>query len=126
PNYPVSAETLGVSFAKSMGIDGTDAAALAKLRALGADQVLRGAGPQPGAAPVPPVETTPVLDGRLVTETAETSYKARRMARVPLLLGSNSADTAGNRIRASTKDELFARYGQWRDEAKAAYDPDGS
>jgi para-nitrobenzyl esterase len=125
PNYPVSAETLGVTFARSMGIEGTDAAALVKLRALSADQVLRGVPPQPGVA-VPPVETTPILDGRLVTETAETSYKARRQARVPLLLGSNSADTAGNRIRASTKDELFARYGQWRAEAKAAYDPEGS
>ena len=42
------------------------------------------------------------------------------------MLGSNSADTAGNRIRARTKDEFFARYGQWSAEAKAAYDPDGT
>ncbi len=126
PNYPVSGETLGVTFARSMGIDGTDAAALAELRALSAEQVLRGAPPQPGAASAPPVETTPILDGKLVTETAEASYKAGRQAHVPLLLGSNSADTAGNRIRARTKEELFARYGQWTDEAKTAYDPDGS
>jgi hypothetical protein len=32
PNYPVSAETLGINFARSMGIDGTDAA-LGRLRA---------------------------------------------------------------------------------------------
>ena len=50
PNYPVSAETIGVTFAKSMGIDGTDPAALASLRALSAEQVLRGAPAQPGAA----------------------------------------------------------------------------
>ena len=37
------------------------------------------------------------LDGRLITETAESAYKAKRQARVPLLAGSNSADTAGNR-----------------------------
>jgi carboxylesterase type B len=43
PNYPVSAETIGTTFAKSMGIDGTDAAALEKLRGLSAEQVLRGA-----------------------------------------------------------------------------------
>ena len=99
PNYPVSAETIGINFAKSMGIEGTDQAALASLRALSADQVLRGAPPQPGAAP--PQETTPILDGKLITETAETAYKARHQPRVPLLLGSNSADTAGNRIRSS-------------------------
>jgi para-nitrobenzyl esterase len=125
PNYPVSAETIGINFARSMGIEGTDQAALASLRALSADQVLRGAPAQPGVN-VPSVETTPILDGKLITETAESAYKAHRQPRVPLMLGSNSADTAGNRIRARTKDELFARYGQWSAEAKAAYDPDGT
>jgi len=125
PNYPVSAETIGINFAKSMGIEGTDQAALAKLRGLSADEVLRGAPPQPGVT-VPSYETTPILDGRLITETAETAYKARHQPRVPLMLGSNSADTAGNRIKARTKDEFFARYGQWSAEAKAAYDPDGT
>jgi para-nitrobenzyl esterase len=125
PNYPVSAETIGITFAKSMGIESADQEALAKLRALGAEQVLRGTAVAPGAN-VPSYETTPILDGKLITETAETAYKARHQPRVPLLLGSNSADTAGNRVRARTKDELFARYGQWSAEAKAAYDPDGS
>lgn len=125
PNYPVSAETIGINFARSMGIEGTDQAALDRLRALGAEQVLRGA-PAPAGASAPPIETTPILDGKLVTETAETAYKARRQPRVPLLLGSNSADTAGNRVKATTKEELFARYGQWSAQAKAAYDPDGS
>jgi para-nitrobenzyl esterase len=125
PNYPVSAETIGITFAKSMGIEGTDQPALAKLRGLSADEVLRGAPAQPGTAG-PPNETTPILDGKLITETAETAYKAHRQPRVPLMLGSNSADTAGNRVRARTKDEFFARYGQWSAEAKAAYDPDGT
>ena len=125
PNYPVSAETLGINFAKSFGIEGTGQAALAKLRALSADEVLRGAPAQPGTGG-PPIETTPILDGKLITETAETAYKAKHQPRVPLMLGSNSADTAGNRVRARTKDELFARYGQWSADAKAAYDPDGT
>jgi para-nitrobenzyl esterase len=126
PNYPVSAETIGITFAKSMGIEGTDQAALASLRALSAEQVLRGAPAQPGAASAPPPETTPILDGKLITETAESAYKARRMPRVPLMAGSNAADTAGNRVRARTKEEFFARYGQWSAQAKAAYDPDGT
>ncbi len=125
PNYPVSAETIGITFARSMGIEGTDQAALASLRALSAEQVLRGAA-APAGVGGPPIETTPVLDGKLVTETAETAYKARRQPRVPLLLGSNSADTAGNRIRATTKEQLFARFGQWSARAKAAYDPGGT
>ena len=125
PNYPVSAETIGKTFARSMGIEGTDAAALAKLRALSADELLRGA-QTPSGAGGPPIETTPVLDGKLVTETAETAYKARRQPRVPFLAGSNTADTAGNRVRATTKEELWARFGQWSAQAKAAYDPDGT
>ncbi len=125
PNYPVSAETIGINFARSMGIEGTDDAALARLRALSAEQVLRGA-PAPAGANAPPIETTPILDGKLVTETAETAYKAHRQPRVPLLLGSNSADTAGNRVKATTKEQLFARFGQRSAQAKAAYDPDGS
>jgi para-nitrobenzyl esterase len=125
PNYPVSAETIGINFARSMGIEATDQAALAKLRALSADAVLRGAPAQPGVG-VQNYETTPILDGKLVTETAETAYKAKRLPRIPLMLGSNSADTAGNRIRATTKEQLFARFGQWSAQAKAAYDPDGT
>jgi para-nitrobenzyl esterase len=125
PNYPVSAETIGINFARSMGIEGTDQAALSKLRGLSADAVLRGAPAQPGAN-VQYYETTPILDGKLVTETAETAYKAKHQPRIPLMLGSNSADTAGNRVRATTKEQLFARFGQWSTQAKAAYDPDGS
>lgn len=125
PNYPVSAETIGTNFAKSFGIEGTDQASLDKLRKLSSDEVLRGAAPQPGVT-VPSYETTPILDGKLITETAETAYKAGRQPRLPLMLGSNSADTAGNRIRSRTKEEFFARYGKWSADAKAAYDPDGT
>jgi para-nitrobenzyl esterase len=125
PNYPVSAETIGINFAHSMGIEGTDQAALAKLRALSAEDVVRGAPSQPGGSNQF-YETTPILDGKLITETAETAYKAHRQPNIPILLGSNSADTAGNRIKATTKEQLFARFGQWSAQAKAAYDPDGS
>lgn len=125
PNYPVSAETIGIEFARSMGIEGTDRAALERLRGLSAEQILRGAAAQAGSR-ASFYETTPILDGKLVTETAETAYQAHREPHIPLMLGSNTADTAGNRIRATTKEQFFARFGQWSDQAKAAYDPDGS
>ncbi|HEV2397145.1 MAG TPA: carboxylesterase family protein [Candidatus Sulfotelmatobacter sp.] len=122
PNYPDSAETIGINFAHSMGIEGTDKAALAKLRALSAEQVVRGA----SEGSTPSYETTPILDGKLITETAEAAYKAHREPRVPIMLGSNSADSAGNRISATTKEQLFARFGKWSEQAKAAYDSPGS
>jgi hypothetical protein len=55
------------------------------------------------AVSVGAVDTTPILDSKLIT-TAETAYKAKHQPRIPLMLGSNSADTAGNRIRATTKE----------------------
>ncbi|HEX3117673.1 MAG TPA: carboxylesterase family protein [Candidatus Acidoferrum sp.] len=125
PNYPVSAETIGAEFAKSMGIEGTDQAAVARLRSLTAEEVRHG---PPGAAGagIPSYETTPILDGKLITETAESAYKAGRAPHVSIMLGSNSADTAGNRVVATTKEQLWARFGKWSGQAKAAYDPDGS
>jgi para-nitrobenzyl esterase len=117
PNYPVSAETIGIEFARAMKIEGTDQAALAKLRALSSEELL---------SVRQSYETTPILDGKLITETAETAYKAGHQPRVPIMLGSNSADSAGNRIRSTTKEQFFARFGQWNAQAKAAYDPDGT
>ena len=73
----------------------------AGLYTLGADEVLRGAAVQPGTN-APSYETTPILDGKLITETAESAYKARHQPGVPLLLGGNSADTAGNRLRLAS------------------------
>jgi para-nitrobenzyl esterase len=108
-----------------MGIEGTEKAALAKLRARSSEEVLRGARTQPGVTG-PSYETTPMLDGKLVTETAETAYKAKRQRRVPIIVGSNSADTAGNRVRTTTKEQFFARFGKWSAQAKASYDPDGT
>ena len=72
-----------------------------QLRTLSAEQVVGGAPAQSGGS-VQSFETTPILDGKLITETAETAYKAHHEPRVPLMLGSNSADSAGNRIRATT------------------------
>src|SRR5690606_25862705 len=38
--YPVSAETIGINFARKHGIEGTDAAALAKLRAMKVEEIV--------------------------------------------------------------------------------------
>ena len=126
PNYPVSAETIGINFANSMGIEGTDQAALAKLRALSADEVLRGAPAQPGAnAPSYRDDADPRrqadhgngrdrLQGRPpAARSADARQQQRRYRRQP------------DQARAP-RSELFARYGQWSAEAKAAYDPDGT
>jgi para-nitrobenzyl esterase len=120
----LSAETIGVNFARRYGIEGVDAAALAKLRALSAAEIVDGG--QESAGPGGPVTYSgPILDGRLTVETAQSAYEAGRQMRVPLIIGSNSADFVGF-INADTKEGLFSQYGERKADAIAAYDPDGT
>lgn len=124
--YPVSAETIGKNFAHKHGIDGTDAAALAKLRALKVEEIVDD-GQESDGQGGPSIYSGPILDGKFVTETAESAYKAGRQARVPIMMGNNSAEIGGPFVNASkSKEELFSMFGELKDEAKAAYDPDGN
>jgi para-nitrobenzyl esterase len=122
-HYPVSAETIGVNFAKRHGIEGVDATALEKLRALDVAKIVDGG--QESAGPGgPPTYSGPILDGRLVLETAESAYEAGRQAKVPLIIGSNSAEVPAGFVNARSKEELLTFFGSLKDQAKAAYDPD--
>jgi para-nitrobenzyl esterase len=124
--YPVSAETIGINFARKHGIEGTDAAALAKLRALKVEEIVDG-GQESDGQGGPRIYSGPILDGKLVVESSSGVYKSGSQARVPLMIGNNSAEIGGPFVNASaSKEELFSLFGQLKDEAKAAYDPDGS
>ena len=113
-----------MNFARRHGIQGVDAAALARLRALSAAEIVDGG--QERAGPDGPVTYSgPILDGRLTAETAQSAYEAGRQMRVPLIIGSNSADFVGF-ISAETKEALFSQFGERKAEAIAAYDPDGT
>lgn len=124
PLYLVSAETIGLNFARKFGIADTDNDALKKLRSLSAEQVLDGGQENDNSG----LRTYagPILDGRLVVETAETAYKNGRQAKVPLIIGNCSAEIGGAFVNASTtKDSLFLAFGEFGNEAIAAYDPTG-
>jgi para-nitrobenzyl esterase len=125
PFYPVSAETIGINFAHKHGIDGTDAAALAKLRALSVAEIVDGGQESDGPNGLP-IYPGPILDGKLVVETAESAYKAGRQAGVPLIIGSNSAEVPAGFVNANSKAELLSLFGNLRDKAIAVYDPDGT
>jgi len=125
PYYPVSAETIGVNFAHQHGIEGTDAAALAKLRALPVGDIVDGG--QQSAGPGGPVTFAgPILDGKLVVETAQRAYEAGRQAGVPLLIGSNSAEVPAGFVNATSKEQLLALFGNMKPDAAKVYDPDGN
>ncbi|ESQ91483.1 carboxylesterase [Asticcacaulis sp. AC460] len=122
PNLP-SSETLGVNFARRKGVQGSDAAALASLRALSAEEVNDGLGMMTmGQAG----ETYggPMVDGRIVAEAPQAVYEAGRQAKVPFMIGGDTADIGFG--FAPTKEAAFGAFGALADQAKAAYDPDGT
>jgi len=125
PFYPVSAETIGINFARKHGIQVSDADSVVKLRALSAAEIVDG-GQESDGPNGPPIYSGPILDGKLVVETAESAYKAGRQARVPLIIGSNSAEVPSGFVNANSKEELLSLFGNLRTNATAVYDPDGN
>jgi para-nitrobenzyl esterase len=120
PNGPASAESVGVDFARTVGIDGSDKDALEKLRQLPAEKVLGNLNmatmSQPGYA-------GPMIDGRVVVADPQSVYLSGAGWHVPLMIGTNSLDIGFG--FAKTKEELFAPFGPNREKAMAAYDPNG-
>ncbi len=86
PNL-AKAEAIGQAFAAKAGIDGTDAAALAALRALPASTILGGLDL---LSPEPKIYSGPMLDGQLVKEKPSDGFAAGHEAQVPFLVGANS------------------------------------
>ncbi|NND31573.1 MAG: carboxylesterase family protein, partial [Saprospiraceae bacterium] len=126
PFYKVSAETIGINFARKQGIEGNDATALSKLRALTVEEIVDG-GQETDGQGGPRTYSGPILDGQLVVETAESAYNAGRQHNVPLIIGNTSAEIGGGFVNSSSsKDELFALFGDLENDAKTAYDPDGT
>ena len=123
--YTVSAETIGINFARKHKIESTDAAALAKLRSLSVEEIVDGG--QESDSSVGRIYSGPILDGKLVIETAESAYMAGRQASVPLIIGNCSAEIGGAFVStASSKEALFSLFDEHEAEAKAAYDPEGN
>lgn len=119
--YPISAETIGVNFAKKHGIEGTDETALAKLRSLSVAQIVDG-GQETDGQGGPPIYAGPILDGKLVVETAQSAYNAGRQNKVSVMIGNNSAEVPAGFINARSKEELLNLFGSMKEDAKRVYD----
>ena len=122
--YPVSAETIGINFAKRYNIQGTDAEALTRLRNLTVAQIVDG-GQESNGQGGPVTYPGPVLDGQLVLETAQAAYMAGRQAGVSIIIGSNSAEVPAGFVNARTKEDLFSLFGKMKNEAATVLDPGG-
>lgn len=119
PGGPPSGEQVGTAFAKSVGIEGEDAAALAALRQLPADKVVAGLNMM---TMFTPTYAGPMSDGQIVTGEPGAIYAAGGGADVPLIVGANSMDIGFS--MAKSMDEVFAPFGpERRVAAEAAFDP---
>jgi para-nitrobenzyl esterase len=118
PGAP-SGESVGIEFAKSVGITGDGAAALAALRKLPADAVVAGLNMATMRTPTYP---GPMIDGKLVVETPEEAFLAGHQMKIPVIIGANSADIGFS--FAKTMDEVLAPFGANAEKARAAYDPE--
>jgi para-nitrobenzyl esterase len=120
PHGLPSAEELGVNFAKANGITGTDAAALAQLRALPAEKVVDGL----NMASMGRAASTyggPIQDGAIVTMTPQQALESGHYWKVPLIIGANSADIGFPRWH--TLADTWAAFGPDADKAQAVFDP---
>ncbi len=87
-------EALGVNLARKYGIDPNAPDALAKLRALSAEQVTDGLSMMTRGDDGPPTYAGPFVDGKVLVDLDE-AYANDRFARVPMIIGATSADMGG-------------------------------
>lgn len=124
----LSAEAVGVNFAKSQQITNPDSAesqTLAALRALPAEAVVDGlnlAAMSPKFEGIP-TYSGPIMDGSIMTDNLEAQFAQQRIAKVPVMVGATSQDIGFSFF--PSKEALFASFGELADEAKATYDPNG-
>jgi len=115
-------EAVGVAFAKANGITGEDEAALKALRDLPADTVVNKLNMATmGAAAA--TYCGPMIDGKIVVETADQAFRAGHEAKVPLIAGANSADIGFS--FAKSFDDVYAPFGEDRKKAEAAWNAQG-
>jgi para-nitrobenzyl esterase len=117
-----SAERVGIALARHLGVEGEDAGALASLRALPAARLIDGL----NMATEPDDHTYvggPILDGKLYPGTPVRIYEAGGGARVPVMIGANTAEIG--HVSAASLPALWASYGPYAAAARRIYDPDG-
>lgn len=122
PGVP-SGEALGVEFAQKHGITGVSAQALAALRKLPAMEIVDNLNiiNRRADASVGATFPGPMIDGKLIRTTSEAGYRAGTQAKLPMIVGGNSADLAypvGHTI-----DDFLKPFGANAAKARAVYDP---
>lgn len=94
PATLAEAEKTGADFIRSKGIAPDDPAALEKMRALPAEQVVDGLSLMALFANTPRTFSSPFPDGRIAVQTGK-AYASGHFAHVPVMIGATSDDIGG-------------------------------
>lgn len=121
PHGETSAEQRSLAFARSMGIKGNGAAALAQLRKLPASKIADGLD-QAAIFRQKAIYSGPIVGGKPMAQAPEQVFKEGRQAKVPVIIGTTSDDLGFS--SAKTLAELFAPFGAHAAQARAAFNPD--
>ena len=129
-----TAEDVGLAFARSVGIKGTDSQALTRLRALPANRLLNGLRPEnlkidgdirsSDPANVGTSVGGPIIDGKIKLSVVDQAIGTGQAARIPVMIGTTSGDLGVP--TGQTKDELFAQFGANAQDARQAVDLNGT
>ena len=113
-------EAIGAKFAKSKGVEGDDAKAMAALRALPADSVMNGLNLMSlfGGTDF----TAMFADGQIVRTSIDKAYAAGDGAAIPMMIGANDADGF---FFGGDLDAAYGPVGADRANAEKVYDPAG-
>jgi para-nitrobenzyl esterase len=123
PRSLKEAEAVGVALAKSAGIAGEDAAALAALRKLPAPDLVRGLN-MASMGQQRDTWSGPMIDGVVVAEEPETGFRAGRQAHVPYMVGANNREFGFMPLPPQAVEGMLARFGAEKEKVVAAYDPE--
>lgn len=118
-----SAEGRGLAFAARYGIEGSDAAALARLRAIPAEDIARGLHMMTMGRD-PTYVGGPVVEGTLMRGSPLQLYLQGEGANVPVMLGATSADIGFAQARDFA--QLYGLFGDRAAQARQAYNPEDS
>jgi para-nitrobenzyl esterase len=114
------AERASSDWGTQMGVTGSDAAALAKLRALKVDDILKHRAADKAEGGV-----TPFMDGKVLTGEMSVQFAKGEIAKVPYIAGSNSNEaTLAKAIGVDPVKDLD-KFGGALAKAHAVYEADG-
>jgi para-nitrobenzyl esterase len=139
PRFPIPTlaqeEQISADYTKTLGITGDDAAALKALRALPAEALLyKMAGADAPVSKHNGLERPqPMIDGTLIVDQMDATFRKGHENRVPYMVGGNSweASVSGRSVAANPdqvlppagpdRDKILTMFGDGHDPVKAAY-----